>query len=192
MKTPVSSPQLGDRRGQRPAGDPDGGTDRRDLFVRLDAARRSERWTAIDDLRIGEGQRQQLREQRRHGVGADAARVDVRRDALEHLDEVHRVPGDPVEVIVRDLVRNAFVPGAEEVDLARPAHGHAAGTERARARVPEERHTGHVPDVGDPSEHEHVEVVLLHGGEGPLAPALPEGGMVRERLSRHTVGRGSR
>ena len=116
----------------------------------------------------------------------------VGRDALEHRDEVHRVPRDPVQVVVGDLLGDALVPGAEQVDLAGRPHDHAAGAERARARVPQQRHARRVADVGHPPEHEQVEVVRLHRRERSLAAAVAERGVVRERLSRHRGRRGSR
>ena len=139
---------------------------------RLGASGRPQGRSAVDDLGVGERHRQQLGEQRRHGVGADAVRPDVGGDGLEHLDEVHRVPRDAVEVVVRDLLRHPLVPRAQEVDLPGGAHGDAAGAERSGAGVPEQRHARHVAHVGDAPEHEDVEVVGLHRREGPLATAL--------------------
>ena len=37
---------------------------------------------------------------------------------LEHLDQRHRIPRQPVEVVVADLVGDALVPRAVQVDLA--------------------------------------------------------------------------
>ena len=102
----------------------------------------------------------------RRGAGRTSAAMP-----LSTVDEVHRVPGDPEEVVVRDLLGDALVPRAQEVDLAGRAHDDAAGAERAGAGVPEDRHARRVADVGDPPEHEHVEVVGLHRGEQPLAAA---------------------
>ena len=166
MNTPVSSRSLTPGRSSATAaasaalGDLDGGADGVDLLGRLDAPGRSQRGPAVDDLGVGERHRQQLGEQRRHGVGADPARARRRRRCpASTFDEVHRVPRDPVQVVVGDVVGDALVPGAQQVDLPRRAHDHAAGAERAGAGVPQDRHARHVADVGDPPEHEHVEVV---------------------------------
>ena len=92
-----------------------------------------------------------------------------------------------------DLLGDALVPRAEQVQLLGRPHDHAAGAERAGAGVPEDRDARGVADVGDPTEHEHVEVVRLHRREqaGSRRPCA-EGRVVGARLSRHRGRTGSR
>ena len=72
---------------------------------------------------------------------------------------------------MRDLLRNALVPGAVEVDLAGGAHQRTDRPERPGAGDPQLRRAGHVSDVGLPAQHQDVEVVGCHLGQRPLLRA---------------------
>ena len=104
---------------------------------------------------------------------------------LQHLDERHRVPRQPVQVIVGDVVGDALVPRAVQVDLPRRPDDGADRTERSGPRDPELRRPGEIAHVGLPPEHQHVEVVGLHLSQRPLAPTDSQCPLVGQDLSFH-------
>ena len=73
-----------------------------------------------------------------------------------------------------DLLGDALVPGAVQVDLAGRADHHTDRPERSGARDPQLRRSGHVSDVGLAAEHQDVEVVGRHLGQRPFAAAAAQ------------------
>ncbi len=73
-------------------------------------------------------------------------------------------------MVVADLLGDALIPRAVEVDLTGGAHQYADRRERTGARDPELRRPGHVADVGLASQYQDVEIVGVHLSDGALTP----------------------
>ena len=84
-----------------------------------------------------------------------------------------------------DLLGDALVPAAVEMDLSGGPDQHTDRCERTGTRHPKLRCTGDVPDVGLASEHQDVEVVGLHLRERPLTPPGAQSQVVRQDLLGH-------
>ena len=104
---------------------------------------------------------------------------------LEDVDQRHRIPRQPVEVVVADLVGDALIPCAVQVNLAGRADHLADRAERPGARDPQLRRPGDVPDVGLAPEDEDVDVVVGHLGKHPLATAAAQSFRVGQDFERH-------
>ena len=166
--------QLRARRLERVLGDTERTPQHGDLVRRLDPPGGAKRGLGVDQFGVGERHRQQLRECRCQRVGSDPPGGGRTGQLLEHLDQRHRVPRQPVEMVVADLVGDALVPRAVQVDLTGRADHLADRAERPGARDPQLRRPGHVPDVGLPAEDQDVDVVGRHLGQHPLAPAAAQ------------------
>ena len=60
---------------------------------------------------------------------------------------------------MRNVVGDAFVPGAEQVNRAGRAHQHTGWAKRPGPGHPQLRRAGDVADVGLPAEDQHIEIV---------------------------------
>ena len=156
-----------------------------DLVCRLDPPGRAQCGLGVDQFGVGERHRQQLRECRCQRVGSDATEGLRAGQLLEDVDQRHRVPGQPVEMIVADLVGDALVPCAVQVDLTRVADHLADRAERPGARHPQLGGTGDVPDIGLAPEHKDVDVVHGHLLQHPLPAAAAQSLCVRQDLGSH-------
>ena len=84
-----------------------------------------------------------------------------------------------------DLLGDALVPAAVEVDLPGGPHDDADRRERPRARHPQLGRPGDVADVGLAAEHQDVEIVGLHLGQRALASPGAQCAVVGQDLSAH-------
>ena len=85
-----------------------------------------------------------------------------------------------------NVVGNALVPGAEQVDRAGLAHQHAGRTERPGPGDPQLRRAGDVADVGLATEDQNVEIVRRHLLQRPPAAPRPQRAAVGQDFSCHT------
>ncbi len=88
-------------------------------------------------------------------------------------------------MVVTDLVGDALIPCAVQVDLAGRADHLADRAERPGARDPQLRRAGDVPDVGLAAEDQDVDVVGGHLGQHPIAAAAAQSLWVRQDLECH-------
>ena len=185
-------PQFADGSGESGFGDAKRLAHRRDFVGRLDAPRRAHGRLSVDEFGIRECIGQQRGESRCDRVGSDPARRFGAVDLLQYIDEGHRIPGQPVQVIVADFFGDSLVVGAVEVDVPGGAHHDAHRTERSRAGYPQLRRAGDVTNIGLPAEHQDVEVVCVHLGQRPFPTSGAQCPGVGRNFSRHKGCRGSR
>ena len=174
-------------------GDADRCTDGVDLLGRLDAADPAQQRLTVDELGRREGLRQELRRGRGQGVGGNGPSGRGTFDPLQRLHEARRIERDPVEVLVGDVVGDALVPRAEQMDGPGRPHEHAPGTEGSRAGGPQPRRSRHVAGVRFAPDDEHVDVGLLHLGEHTRPAGESQGRVIGTNLGdRHQTLRRDR
>ena len=100
------------------------------LVANMIAGAGADRLLTVDQFGLREGHGQQLGECRCQSVGSDATRGVGTLDVPQHPDQRHGVPGQAVEILVRNLLGHALVPRAVEVDLAGGPHVGADRPER--------------------------------------------------------------
>ena len=183
---------LRDARAESRLGDTHRRGHRDEFLGRFDPARGPHGGLAVDEFGVRKGQRQQLGERRGDRVGPHPPSGARPVHVPENVDELQRIPSQAVEVVVVDLLGHTLVGRAVQVDLAGGAVEHADRPERAGARDPQLRNAGDVADVGLTAQHQHVQAVGPHLGQGAVAPRRAERPVIGPDLRNHRGRRGSR
>ena len=167
--------------------------DRLHFVRRLYSPDPAQHWFSVDQLGGRKGLGQQICGGSAQAVGGHGASRCCARNLPQGFDEVASVERDPVEVLVRDVVGDTFVPRAQQIDRPGGPLEDASGSERTGSRCPQPRRSRHVAGISLAPEHEHVDALCLHFGQHAGVGASGGGRRHREefRLRSRRAQKGS-